>query len=66
MRCIKCGQPLGVFKIYNAGKDKEYPGSVLSCNNGECDRHGLLTVIYGEVKKSKRKGVQSGDVQVSS
>lgn len=65
MRCILCGELLDLVPIYNAGKDDDFPPSFPMCNNYDCARYGLLTVVFRSTeeenekdKKGKRKKVQ--------
>jgi len=61
MRCILCNELLDIVPIYNNGKDDDFPPHFPMCNNYECGRYGLLTVVFkstveeGEVKDEKDK-----------
>lgn len=55
--CIGCEKPLVTLPVYNAKKHKEFPASYLFCQNQDCERNGLLTVVYKHVE-DKRKTVQ--------
>ena len=54
--CIGCNQPLVTLPIYNAKKNKDFPASVLFCQNDKCERNGLLTVVF-RYAESERKAV---------
>lgn len=66
MKCYLCLQELEGLPIYH-GKGKKYPESLLFCNNSDCPRFGLLTVIYTneETKDGTDTGVHEESVQVS-
>lgn len=64
MRCISCGEPLAGLPLYN-NKDESYPDNLLFCQQVDCRRFGVLTVVFAQDdkgKKGKRKGVQPKDV----
>lgn len=63
MRCIGCKNKLKGLPLYN-GKKKDYPDSILYCDDGECYRFGLLTVVFTN-EEDNDEGVQPGDIQAS-
>jgi len=59
MICLACGKGLLEVPVYNNNEDILYPPSFLFCNNSECSRFGLLTVVFKneEDKKDGDEGV---------
>ena len=66
MRCILCNELLDIVPVYNGGKDDDFPPHFPMCNNYECGRYGLLTVVFKSTveeekdetdKKNKHKKV---------
>ena len=56
--CIKCGEPLKTsvsFPLTMSSSD-------MWCDNKNCDRRGLLTVIFLEAKEEKPKEASKGEV----
>jgi hypothetical protein len=58
MKCIECKELLDIFPIYNDGKDEDFPPYMLMCNNKECSRFGLLTVVFKSEKTEEKSDEQ--------
>ena len=52
--CIGCKEEVLFAPFHNAGKEKKYVGDVPYCNNSECPRFGLLSLVTTQAMPSRK------------
>jgi hypothetical protein len=51
---MECKELLKVVPLYNNEEDDLFPPNMPFCDNPECSRYGLLTVLFGSKEEDEQ------------